>query len=127
MLFEIFDPQAAPKPIGSISVPRTRSSRACETRSPSPSPTATARSSCRAWCCTPTTSPSWGFLAAAEAHEHPRETIVSVKRFMGRGADDPETRHLGPYEFQDPKPGEPNVVRFRVHHQGKTARSRPSR
>ena len=27
------------------------------------------------------------------------DTIVSVKRFMGRGADDPETRRLGPYRF----------------------------
>jgi len=31
--------------------------------------------------------------------EHPEDTIVSVKRFMGRGADDPETRRLGPYRF----------------------------
>jgi molecular chaperone HscA len=46
--------------------------------------------------------------------EHPRETIVSVKRFMGRGAGDPETRRLGPYEFVEPAPGEPNVVRFKV-------------
>ena len=39
---------------------------------------------------------------------------MSVKRFMGRGADDAETRRLGPYEFVSPKAGEPNVVRFRV-------------
>jgi molecular chaperone HscA len=39
---------------------------------------------------------------------------VSVKRFMGRGADDAETRRLGPYEFVSAAPGEPNTVRFRV-------------
>lgn len=52
--------------------------------------------------------------AVALAQEHPRETIVSVKRFMGRGGDDPETRRLGPYAFLSPEPGGPNVVRFDV-------------
>jgi len=55
-----------------------------------------------------------GRRAQALAAEHPRDTIVSVKRFMGRGADDPETRRLGPYEFVEAAPGEPNTVRFRV-------------
>ena len=53
--------------------------------------------------------------ALLRAAEHPRETIVSVKRFMGRGADDPETRRLGPYAFTAPKEGDANVVRFAVH------------
>ena len=52
--------------------------------------------------------------ALLRAAEHPRETIVSVKRFMGRGADDPETRRLGPYAFTAPKEGDANVVRFKV-------------
>jgi molecular chaperone HscA len=52
-----------------------------------------------------------GAEAAAAAARHPRETIVSVKRFMGKGGDDPETRRLGPYEFE---PGG-QVVRFKVH------------
>jgi molecular chaperone HscA len=52
--------------------------------------------------------------ALLRAAEHPRETIVSVKRFMGRGADDPETRRLGPYAFTAPKDGDANVVRFAV-------------
>ncbi len=52
--------------------------------------------------------------ALLRAAEHPRETIVSVKRFMGRGADDPETRRMGPYAFVSPKDGEANVVRFGV-------------
>ncbi|HXX66194.1 MAG TPA: Fe-S protein assembly chaperone HscA [Polyangiaceae bacterium] len=52
--------------------------------------------------------------AAELAAEHPRDTIVSVKRLMGRGADDPETRRLAPYEFVSPEPGQANAVRFRV-------------
>ncbi|MBX3227454.1 MAG: Fe-S protein assembly chaperone HscA [Labilithrix sp.] len=55
-----------------------------------------------------------GRNAALRASEHPRETIVSVKRFMGRGGDDPETQRLGPYAFVPPKEGAPNVVRFDV-------------
>ena len=55
-----------------------------------------------------------GHNALRRAAEHPRETIVSVKRFMGRGGDDPETRRLGPYAFVPPKEGEANVVRFAV-------------
>ncbi|MDB4940928.1 MAG: Chaperone protein HscA [Labilithrix sp.] len=55
-----------------------------------------------------------GEPALSRAAEHPRETIVSVKRFMGRGADDPETRRLGPYAFVSPENGEANVVRFGV-------------
>ncbi len=52
--------------------------------------------------------------ARALAAENPRETLVSVKRFMGRGADDPETRRLGPYDFVSPREGESNTVRFMV-------------
>jgi molecular chaperone HscA len=55
-----------------------------------------------------------GKNAQLRAAEHPRETIVSVKRFVGRGGDDPETRRLGPYRFAAPAAGEPNVVRFEV-------------
>ncbi|RKG93579.1 Fe-S protein assembly chaperone HscA [Corallococcus terminator] len=46
-------------------------------------------------------------LLAADA---PTDTIVSVKRFMGRGPDDAETRKLGAYRFV---PGS-QVVRFDV-------------
>jgi molecular chaperone HscA len=56
-----------------------------------------------------------GDEARARAVAHPRETLVSVKRFMGRGADDAETRRLGPYDFVAATPGESNSVRFRVH------------
>jgi len=52
-----------------------------------------------------------GEAAARVARDFPEDTILSVKRFMGRGADDPETRRLGPYRFAtDQGP----VVRFRV-------------
>ncbi|HEX5657178.1 MAG TPA: Fe-S protein assembly chaperone HscA [Polyangiales bacterium] len=37
--------------------------------------------------------------AVALAERFPEDTIVSVKRFMGRGADDPETRRMGTYRF----------------------------
>ncbi|WP_437315422.1 Fe-S protein assembly chaperone HscA [Sorangium sp. So ce385] len=56
-----------------------------------------------------------GYSARRIAQSHPRETIVSVKRFMGRGANDPETRRLGPYEFVEPKgPDDAKSVRFKV-------------
>jgi molecular chaperone HscA len=55
-----------------------------------------------------------GRNAQLRAAQHPRETIVSVKRFMGRGGDDAETRRLGPYAFVAPAEGEANVVRFDV-------------
>lgn len=40
-----------------------------------------------------------GKQAQSLAREAPEDTIASVKRFMGRGADDPETRRLGTYRF----------------------------
>jgi molecular chaperone HscA len=40
-----------------------------------------------------------GRHALDRAVEHPHDTIASVKRLMGRGADDPETRRLGAYRF----------------------------
>ncbi|WP_437305034.1 Fe-S protein assembly chaperone HscA [Sorangium sp. So ce388] len=56
-----------------------------------------------------------GQSARRLAQGSPRETIVSVKRFMGRGASDPETRRLGPYEFAEPKgPEDAKSVRFKV-------------
>jgi molecular chaperone HscA len=56
-----------------------------------------------------------GRAAQRLAASAPRETIVSVKRFMGRGAEDPETRRLGPYEFVPPAtPEEAKSVRFQV-------------
>ena len=55
-----------------------------------------------------------GRRAAEAATKRPRDTIASVKRVMGRGADDAETARLAPYEYVAPEPDQPNVVRFRV-------------
>ncbi len=49
------------------------------------------------------------------AVDFPEDTIVSVKRFMGRGADDPETRRMGPYRFAS---ASGPVVRFEVAGRG---------
>ena len=56
-----------------------------------------------------------GRAARRLASMAPRDTIVSVKRFMGRGAADPETRRLSPYRFA-PSLGEDDAasVRFEV-------------
>ncbi|HEY1954659.1 MAG TPA: Fe-S protein assembly chaperone HscA [Polyangiaceae bacterium] len=113
MLFEIHDPKAAPKPIG-IDLGTTNSLVAC-VRNEKP----VAIADCNGEILLPSVvsyaegDTVVGTPAMRLASEHPRETIVSVKRFMGRGADDPETRRLGPYEFDD-SPGDVNTVRFRV-------------
>jgi molecular chaperone HscA len=114
-LFEIFDPKAPPRPIG-IDLGTTNSLVAfvkngkpeamvdCDQEALLPSVVAYRAEG----------GVIVGREAARRAASEPRDTIVSVKRFMGRGADDPETRRLGPYAFVDPAPGEANVVRFRV-------------
>lgn len=54
-----------------------------------------------------------GRAAREKLAAHPHETIVSVKRFMGKGPSDPEVRRLGHYRFAPAQPGEA-VVRFDV-------------
>jgi len=114
-LFEIFDPKAPPRPIG-IDLGTTNSLVAY---------VKDGRPEVIADCNADRLLPSVvhydahggvvvGRAAQARAAEAPRETIVSVKRFMGKGGDDPETRRLGPYAFAAPAPGEANVVRFEV-------------
>ena len=114
-LLEIFDPRAPPRPIG-IDLGTTNSLVAY---------VSDGRPVAIADCDQEILLPSVvsylengevlvGRGAEARALENPKETIVSVKRFMGRGANDPETRRLGPYAFVDAKEGEANVVRFRV-------------
>jgi molecular chaperone HscA len=114
-LFEIFDPKAAPRPIG-IDLGTTNSLVAyvknerpvvivdCDLTALVPSVVLYKDNG----------EAVVGRRAAALAAEHPRDAIVSVKRFMGRGADDPETLRLGPYEFVPPAPSEANTVRFKV-------------
>ncbi len=114
-LFEIFDPHAPPRPIG-IDLGTTNSLVAY---------VANERPVAIADCDLAVLVPSVvtylpagdvvvGRRAAALAAEHPRDTIVSVKRLMGRGSDDPETRRLGPYEFVPAGTGASNTVRFKV-------------
>jgi molecular chaperone HscA len=58
---------------------------------------------------------SVGRAAVSHASREPERTLASVKRFMGRGADDPETRKLGAYRFRAPENDEQRrVVRFDV-------------
>jgi molecular chaperone HscA len=56
-------------------------------------------------------TPIVGRAARRLAAEAPGDTIVSVKRFMGKTSADPETRRLSPYRFAE---GESGTVRFEV-------------
>ena len=114
-LLEIFDPKAPPRPIG-IDLGTTNSLVAS---------VGSDRPSVIEDCFGKTMIPSVvcyeadgtvivGERAKELAAIRPSDTIVSVKRFMGRGADDEETRRMGPYRFVEPRDDEPNVVRFAV-------------
>jgi molecular chaperone HscA len=115
-LLEIFDPKARPSPIG-IDL-GTTNSLVARVRDGRP----TVIADCNGARIVPSVvhydergNAVVGQSAKRLALAYPRETIVSVKRFMGRGADDPETRRLGPYDFAEPKgPEEAKSVRFRV-------------
>jgi molecular chaperone HscA len=114
-LLEIFDPKAAPRPIG-IDLGTTNSLVAhvsnerpviiadCDGVALVPSVVAYL----------PSGEVVVGRDALELANDRPLDTIISVKRLMGRGADDPETRRLAPYDFVKPETGGPNTVRFRV-------------
>jgi len=56
-------------------------------------------------------TPVVGRAARRLAADAPRDTIASVKRFMGKTSADPETRRLSPYKFVA---GESGTVRFQV-------------
>jgi molecular chaperone HscA len=115
-LLDIFDPKAAPKPIG-IDLGTTNSLVAFVADAvPHTVPD----------CDGDPLLPSvvhygeHGMLVVGKeaqrlAPSHPRETIVSVKRFMGRGARDPETRRLGPYAFVEPRDDDDaKVIKFDI-------------
>ncbi|MCC6647237.1 MAG: Fe-S protein assembly chaperone HscA [Polyangiaceae bacterium] len=116
MLFDIFDPKAAPRPIG-IDLGTSNSLVAC---------VRDGRAACLLDCDGAALLPSVvhygphgrvvvGGDAARLQGEHPEDTVTSVKRFMGRGADDPETRRLSSLRFATPStPEEARVVRFCV-------------
>jgi molecular chaperone HscA len=115
-LLDIFDPKAPPKPIG-IDLGTTNSLVAHVHEG---------KPRCIEDCNRTSLVPSVvhyserggvvvGDAAVRLAPEFPQETIVSVKRFMGRGARDPETRKLGPYRFVEPaSDDDARVVRFQV-------------
>jgi molecular chaperone HscA len=112
-LLQIHDPQAAPKPLG-IDLGTTNSLVAYVTADGTP----VAIRDCDNDPLVPSVvhyasdgRVLVGKDALALAQRFPEDTIASVKRFMGRGADDPETRRLGPYRFASE---EGPVVRFAV-------------
>jgi molecular chaperone HscA len=114
-LLEIFDPRARPRPIGidlgttNSLVARVRDGRPfviadCDGERLVPSAVSYTDRGVVV-----------GRQALRLAGEHPRDTLVSIKRFMGRGADDPETKRLGTFEIVPPAtPDEAKSVRFRV-------------
>jgi len=113
-LLEIFDPKARPRPIG-IDL-GTTNSLVAYVKNERP----VAIEDCNGAALLPSvvSYANGRVVVGAEAKrlapEHPRDVLVSVKRFMGRGGDDAETRRMGPYEFASVGAGEANVVRFRV-------------
>ncbi|MEZ4313682.1 MAG: Hsp70 family protein, partial [Polyangiaceae bacterium] len=115
-LLEIFDPKAPPRPIG-IDL-GTTNSLVARVRDGKP----LVIQDCNGNSLVPSVvhydergGTIVGYDAARLASKAPEDTIVSVKRFMGRGADDPETRRLGTYKFEPAKsPEEAKSVRFRV-------------
>ncbi|APR99846.1 Fe-S protein assembly chaperone HscA [Pajaroellobacter abortibovis] len=55
-----------------------------------------------------------GDKAKEKAFDYPQQTILSVKRYMGRAADEPEVRNFNPYLFATSEGERANIVRFRV-------------
>jgi molecular chaperone HscA len=115
MLFEIFDPKAPPTPIG-IDLGTTHSLVAFVKEG---------RPEVIADCTGKKLVPSAvrfhgdgrivvGETAKREAVLWPRETLLSAKRWMGRGAEDGTLASGSPYAFVPPAEGEPNVVRVDV-------------
>ncbi len=115
-LLEIFDPKAAPRPIGidlgttNSIVARVRDGKPmaildCDQEALVPSAVYyDARGQIIV-----------GREALRMATTEPSNTILSVKRFVGRGADDPETKRLGSYEFAPAQTDdERRTVRFKV-------------
>ncbi len=112
-LLQIHDPSAAPRPIG-IDLGTTNSAVAYVTSLGE----AVAITDCDDAALVPSVvhyaadgTTIVGARAKALSLDFPEDTIASVKRFMGRGADDPETRRLGPYRFAR---SADNVVRFEL-------------
>lgn len=118
VLLDIFDPKAPPKPIG-IDLGTTHSIVAY-VRDGQP----VALTTCDGVPLLPSVvyygdhgEVIVGRAAEAYATPAPRQTLRSVKRFMGRGANDAETGRLSALSFAQPQtPEEARVVRFDVGH-----------
>ncbi|HEY6081318.1 MAG TPA: Fe-S protein assembly chaperone HscA [Polyangiaceae bacterium] len=116
MLLDIFDPKAAPRPIG-IDLGTTNSIVAYVRDG-----AATALTTCDGAPLLPSVvhyakngTVLVGRAAKAQLTRDPQHTIASVKRFMGRDARDPETERLGAYKFAAPQDEEQaRSVRFDV-------------
>ena len=116
VLLDIFDPKAPPKPIG-IDLGTTNSIVA-HVRDERP----VALTTCDGTALLPSVvyygdhgNVVVGASAKAYATLRPEQTLASVKRFMGRGADDPETARLGTHRFKPPaNADDAKVVRFDV-------------
>ncbi|RYZ04547.1 MAG: Fe-S protein assembly chaperone HscA [Myxococcales bacterium] len=116
MLLDIFDPKAAPRAIG-IDLGTTNSIVAY-VRDGAPA----ALISCDGTALLPSVvhygsngAVVVGRAAKAQLTRDPGHTIASAKRFMGKGADDAETKRLGAYQFAVPRTDEEaRSVRFDV-------------
>jgi molecular chaperone HscA len=114
MLLEIFDPKAAPRPIG-IDL-GTTNSLVARMRDDAP---AVILDCNQAWLQPSVVhyAESGAVIVGEDAEKlaliDASNTISSVKRLMGRGADDAETRRLGSLTFL-PAEGGSNTVRIRV-------------
>jgi molecular chaperone HscA len=115
-LLEIFDPVAAPRPIG-IDLGTTNSIVA---RMRDGKPTAIRDCDLQALLPSAVFYDRRGQIIVGQAamrmaSSEPANTIVSVKRFMGRGAADEQTKKLGTYDFAEPGNDEQaRTVRFNV-------------
>ncbi|MCK6533580.1 MAG: Fe-S protein assembly chaperone HscA [Polyangiaceae bacterium] len=116
VLLDIFDPKAPPRPIG-IDLGTTNSIVA-HMRDERP----VALTTCDGTALLPSVvyygdhgSVIVGASAKSYASLHPERTLASVKRFMGRGADDLETTRLAAHRLAPATtPDEAKVVRFDV-------------
>jgi molecular chaperone HscA len=106
-LFQIAEPgESADRtsinsPSASISVPPIRWWPRCATVLPICLSDEQGRRCCRRWCIiTPTVRPKSAQCAEAQAVD-PKNTIISVKRFMGRGQIDVAHVESMPYDFVD--------------------------
>jgi molecular chaperone HscA len=122
MLLDIFDPKAPPKPIG-IDLGTTHSVVA-HVRDGRP----LAITTCDGGPLLPSVvhygrhgEVLVGRSALSYAEREPERTIASVKRFMGRGAGDAQTRELGTYEFAAAAGSEDGkLIRFVIGDQTRT-------